>query len=127
MSFLEDAIEAHAEMAFDAMKNTLGDKWENIPERQKQAAMRATKRLVALEFKKRQGEDVDGDLAFVTTTVEGFKLAGNIALYDAFWEGMVKALEAFGSFLVGAGKGFIPGLGALTAGLDLGGFLSANS
>lgn len=121
----EKTINEHAEIALNEIQEALGDKWATLFEEQQRAAARSARRLVELEFKKRTGEDVsDADIAFVRTTVEGFKLAGEIALYDAFWKGMNKAFEALGSFLVGAGKGLIPGLGTLLAGIDLGGLIS---
>jgi len=121
----EQIIDEHAKIALDEIMGSLGDKWNTITDEHKRAAARSARRLVELEFKKRTGEDVsDADIAFVKVTVEGFKLAGEIALYDAFWKGLNKAFEALGSFLVGAGKSLVPGLGDLLGGIDLGGLIS---
>jgi len=118
---VEGAIATHSKIALDEIKDVLGDKWDGLSEEQKTAATRAATRIVELEWKaKTTGEDVSEDLEFVKTTVSQFKLAGEIALYDAFWKGMTKALEALGHFLVGAGKSLIPGLGSLFGGIDLG-------
>jgi len=118
---LEGAIETHALIILDDIKDTLGDKWNEIPSKHRAAAERSARRIVELEWQKRTGSiDVDSDLEFVKTTVAGFKLAGEIALYNAFWEGVNKGLEALGSFLVGAGKSLLPGLGAIVAGIDIG-------
>ncbi len=121
----EEAIETHVGIAVDEMKRLLGDKWDLLTDAQQSSAARSATRVVQLEWKKRvDGKDVDEDLAFVVATVGEFKMAGEIALYDAFWEGVNKALEALGSFLVGAGASLIPGLGTLIAGIDLGSILS---
>ena len=121
----EGAIETHAIIALNEMKETMGEAWAKITPEQQKAATRASRRVVELEWKKRvDGADVDEDLAFVVATVGEFKMAGEIALHDAFWAGVNKALEALGSFLVGAGKSLIPGLGSLVAGIDLGALLN---
>ena len=121
----EETIETHAAMALEEMKEKLGVKWEAITPQQRKAATRSSRRVIELEWKKRvDGVDVDEDLAFVIATVGEFKMAGEIALHDAFWSGVNKALEALGSFLVGAGASLIPGLGTLVAGIDLRSLLS---
>jgi len=118
-------LKEHAEIAIDEIKDTLKDKWDDLAEDKQDSLKRAAKRLVELEFKKRvKGENVDADIAFVKTTIDGFKLAGEIAAYDAFWKGVNKALEALGSFLAGAGKNLIPGLGPLLEGIKLGELLN---
>lgn len=117
----EETIASHAMLALDDMKKTLGDKWVLLTDAQQASAARAAKRVVELEWEKRvNGVDIAEDLAFVVATVGEFKMAGEIALYSAFWSGVNKALEALGSFLVGAGKSLIPGLGSLLGGIDLG-------
>ncbi len=122
---VEEAIENHTVMAVDEMKRQLGDKWDLLTDAQQASAARASERVVKLEWKKRvNGEDIDEDLAFVVATIGEFKMAGEVALYDAFWSGVTKALEALGSFLAGAGMSLIPGLGTLVAGIDLGSILS---
>lgn len=122
---VEGAVETHAKMAVDEIQNILGEKWAALTEAQRESAARASKRIVQLEWRKRvNGVDVDEDLQFVRATVNQFKLAGEVALYDAFWEGVNKALEALGSFLVGAGKSLIPGVGSLVAGIDIGALIN---
>lgn len=122
---LEGALETHTLIAIDEMKKQMGDKWNQLPERHIKAATRAARRIVELEWKKRTTDaNVAEDLDFVTTTVGEFKMAGEIALHSAFWSGVNKALEALGSFLVGAGKSLIPGLETLFAGIDLGRIIS---
>lgn len=122
---VEGAIETHFQIAFKEIKDTLGVKWDCFTETQKNSVTRAVKRIIELEWKaKTTGEDVSEDLEFVKTTVSQFKLAGEIALYDAFWKGVTKALEALGAFLVGAGKSLLPGLGSLFDGIDLGALIN---
>ncbi len=122
---VEETIETHAVMAVDEIKEQLGDKWNLLTDAQRASATRSAKRVVQLEWKKRvEGKDVTEDLAFVVATVGEFKMAGEIALHSAFWSGVNKALEALGSFLVGAGASLIPGLGTLVKGINLGGLLS---
>ena len=113
---IECEIAAHAGMVVDEIKNTLGEKWDSLSDTHKSAAQHAARRIITLEWDKRNGVDVDDDFEFVMATVNGFKLVGEIALYDAFLEGLKKALEAFGSFLVGVGKGLLPGLGGILNG-----------
>ena len=121
----EEVIKDHAKLAFDEIKEALGDKWDNLSDDYKDSAKRAAERLVKLEWKKRvQGEDVDEDIKFVKTTVDEFKMAGEIMLYDAFWKGVDRALQALGSFLVGAGKSLVPGLGPILEGIKLGELLN---
>ena len=122
---VEGAIETHALIAVNEIKKKMGDKWDSLTDDQRKSAERSARRLVTLEWKKRvDGADVEEDIAFILGTVNGFKLAGEIALYDAFWAGVSKALEALGSFLVGAGASLIPGLGSLVAGIDLGSLIN---
>ena len=121
---IDGAIETHAAIAVDEIKNLLGDKWEGLTPEQRVSAVRSAKRVVELEWEQRVNHvDVTEDLAFVTATVGEFKMAGEIALHDAFWKGVNKALEALGSFLVGAGKSLIPGLGDILGGIDLSGLI----
>lgn len=120
-----ETIAEYSQLAFEEMIKAFGDKWNTLAPVYRRSAKRAARRLVELEFEKRTTDkDVSADFAFVKTTVEGFKLAGEIALYDAFWKGVNKALEALGSFLVGVGKGLVPGLGSLFNGIDLGEFIN---
>ncbi len=124
---VEGTIETHALIAIEEMQEQMGEKWGSLTEDQRTAAKRAAKRLVTLEWQQRaEGKDVSEDLAFVRSTVEGFKLAGQIALHDALWEGVKKAFEALGSFLVGAGKSLIPGLGQVATGINLAGVFNVS-
>jgi hypothetical protein len=107
---LTEAGEKFAKEAFDNIKAAAGDKWDNFTDAQKDAAKRSAARLVELSIQERQGITVTDERTFIEVTVNGFKLAGQIALYDAFWEGLNKALEALGSFLAGVGKGLLPGV-----------------
>lgn len=117
---VEGAIETHALMIVDEVKSKLGAGWNNFTDTQRASVVRAAKRITQLEWEKRvNGKDVSEDLVFVKTTIDEFRMAGEVLLYDAFWEGVVKAFEALGSFLVGAGASLIPGLGTLVEGIDL--------
>ena len=111
---IEATVEQNGLQALPNIKESLAEKWDLLTDEQKASATRAAKRVVELEIKKKIGEDVDDDLAFVKATVGEFQVAGEIAatsaFQEAFWNGVNKALEALGSFLAGAGKGLIPGL-----------------
>jgi len=118
---VEGAITTHVNLALKEMQESLGASWDKLTSDQRASAARAAQRIVELEWEKRTKDAyITEDLAFVLATVDGFKLIAEIALYDAFWKGMNKALEALGSFLVGAGKSLIPGLGTVFAGINLG-------
>jgi hypothetical protein len=120
----EELVKEYGDQAFSHIQIEMGDRWNLLTDAQKSSTERSMKRLVALDIKKRAGEDVDEDLAFVKSTVNEIKLAAEIAVSDifwtAFWNGVDKALAALGTFLVSAGKSAL-GL----PGLDLGGFLNA--
>jgi hypothetical protein len=118
---VEATVEQFGLQALDNIKTKLADKWDALTPEQKQSAARAAKRVVKLDLQRRtliaSGGDLTQnteDLEFVKVTISEFEIAGEIALtsafQEAFWEGVNKALEALGSFLVGAGKGIIPGL-----------------
>lgn len=118
---IEATTEQFGLQALDNIKAKLGDKWDILTVEQKKAATRAAKRVVELDLQLRTLEASGGDktetiedLEFVKVTISEFHVAGEIALtsafQEAFWEGTNKALEALGTFLVGAGKGIIPGL-----------------
>lgn len=106
----ESLINEYAEKGLNGIKERLGKKWNSFTDEQRDSALRAAKRVIQLEIKKMQGKDVAIELRFVKVTMGEFELAAKIAFADIFWEEMNKALEAFGSFLAGVGKGLIPGL-----------------
>lgn len=89
------------------IKTVLADEWDALTNNQKNSAIRASKRYLELKVQKAAGKDVEEDLLFVERTIEGFKLSGKIKLYNAWWEGVNKALEVLGSFLAGLAKGLI--------------------
>lgn len=120
----QDTIERFALEAMASLQESLADKWDLVTDDQKKAAARAARRVIELEFEKKQLQ-VSGasaaeiaanndDLEFVKVTVSEFTVAAEVAtasaFQEAFWTGVNKALEALGSFLAGAGKGLIPGL-----------------
>jgi hypothetical protein len=118
---MSEMITAFVLDAITDIEATLGEKWALLTLEQRTAAHRAVKRVLELEIRLKQlqasGADVtevNDDLDFVKVTVSEFTVAGQIGFADAFekafWKGVDKALAALGSFLVGAGKGLIPGL-----------------
>ena len=96
--------------ALDKAKDELKDEWESLTDAQKDSLRRAFKRAVQLKIKEYNGEDVSTQLAFVNTTIDGFKLAGQIKLYSVAKSVLGEVLEALGKFLAGVVKGTIPGL-----------------
>lgn len=124
MSDILTIIKPFALEAVADIQTELGDKWALFSPFQKASAQRAATRVLELRVKKKQLQAsgasamdiaaVTEDLEFVKVTVSEFKVAGQIGLAsafeEAFWKGVNKAVEALGSFLVGAGKGIIPGL-----------------
>jgi len=121
-----ELVKEYGDQALANLQVDMGDRWNLLTDAQKSATERSMKRLVALDLKKRAGEDVDDDLKFVRATVNEIKLAAEIAVsdifWDAFWKGLNKALDALGTFLVSSGKAAL-GL----PGLDIGGLINVDA
>lgn len=98
-SLFTETVERFGAEAIQNIQDELGDQWAQLTESQRASARRAARRLVELELREKRGEDVEQSKKFVQTTVDGFKLVGEIALYNAFTKGVAKALEALASFL----------------------------
>lgn len=105
-----ELLQGQVKLILDDIKTALKGEWDSLPEAHKESAARAAKRLVQLKAKELRGEDVSVQRQFVQTTVEGFKLAGQIKLYNAFNEVMESALKRVGGILADIAKDSIPGL-----------------
>ena len=105
-----ELIKEWSDKALVKLKNEMQAEWDNVSGAQKQSAKRAIKRAIQLKIKEAKGEDVSDQLAFVNTTITGFKLAGQIRLYSVTKSVLGEILEGLGKFLAGVVKGSIPGL-----------------
>jgi len=103
-------VKEWSEKGLEKIKNEMQAEWDNISATHKSALTRAVKRSVQLKIKESKGEDVSDQLAFVDTTLNGFRLAGQIRLYSVAKSVLGDILEALGKFLIGLAKGTIPGL-----------------
>lgn len=105
-----ELVKDWTKQAFESTKEQMGEEWDNVTDAQKESLQRALKRHVQLKIKEHNGEDVSDQLAFVDTTINGFKLAGQIKLYSVTKSVLGEVLEGLGKFLAGVVKGTIPGL-----------------
>lgn len=104
-----ELIKEYGDQALSHLQIEMGQKWNLLTDPQKSSIERSSKRLIELDLEKRAGKNVEEDLKFVKATVGEIRLMMAIAVgdlfWDAFWKGVNKALEALGSFLVGAALG----------------------
>jgi len=106
---MSEVLLEYGNLAFNEVKKELGDKWDELTPKQKLSLERCSRRIIELELRGREGLDVADDLAFVKATLQDFKLAGEIAVADLFWQGLNRALEALGTFLGGSARAIILG------------------
>jgi hypothetical protein len=104
-----ELVKDWTEKAFKTIQIELGAEWDNVTGAQKASLKRALKRSVQLKIKESKGEDVSDQLAFIDTTINGFKLAGQVKLYSVTKSVLGEVLEGLGKFLAGVAKGLIPG------------------
>lgn len=100
-------VNDHAEIILDEIRNTATSSWKSLTEAQKTSLERASRRWLELSILEKSGKDVISQKLFVQTTLNDFKLAGEIAVHDAFWKGVAKALDILGTFLAKAGSEFL--------------------
>jgi len=114
VSLIEDAAVPYVADAIGEIREILEGQWDELTDEQKTSATRAAKRLLTLKAHQTAGKDVTEDLEFVKVTVQEFVGAGEISLATAFeaafWKGVNKAADAFGTFLGGAGRVLLNGI-----------------
>jgi len=99
---------------FYDVKNSLGDDWDGLTEDQKQSIAHVAEKIMELELRQKAGEDVTAKLEAVSSTIQDWKVWGELAVEEAFWKGVQKVAETIGSFLAAfateALKRIVPGV-----------------
>lgn len=97
----------YANIAVSEISDIAGNAWSSLSQDQKASLERAARRWLELTTREKAGENVTAQKLFVQTTLNEFKLAGQVVVHDAFWKGVEKALDLLGTFLGKAGAAFL--------------------
>lgn len=89
------------------VKASLGEDYASLTDEQKASIARTGVALMELQLRAKAGEDVALKLEAVESTVQDWKVWGEISADVAFWKGVQKVAQTFGSFLAGAAGKFL--------------------
>jgi len=90
-----------------ATKSRLGDDWTELADAGKSDVSAAAEDLADLAMRKVAGEEVDGEIAIVKSTLLDWKWVGSAKARDAFIDVLSEAFELAGAFLSRFAKGLL--------------------
>lgn len=106
-----ELAESLAGEVIEEVQAALGDDYDSLTDEQKESIRWTAEKVLELRIRVKTGEvGAEEKLEAVESTVQDWKVWGEIGADAAFWKGVQVVAETLGSFLAGAGRGLIPGL-----------------
>ena len=108
MSTLADVATSLGRDLVGEVKTSIGEDYNSLTTEQTDSIQETAIFYYELQLRAKAGEDVADKLQAVASTVQDWKVWGELGVEDAFWKGVQKVASIFGTFLGAAAKTIIP-------------------